>query len=168
MKEAISSHEVLLENIFLKFWIVTLDCTPTHSHSLPPTSTHSHQLQTTPIYPHSLPSTPTHFHPFPLIFNRLPLIFIYMLKVCTGIRTVRFTNLSVLTINAFNVPKFFTFLLLSCAYVLTSCLHVSHVCQLDVSFLICSMLFFLFVIIYRHILKPRIFTTHFRHPPSFV
>ena len=79
---------------------------------------------------------------------------VYVLNVCTSIRTERFTNLSVLTINAFNVSKCFTFVLALCAYVLT-CPHVSHASELYVSFLICFVLFFLLVIIYRHNLKPQ-------------
>ena len=41
---------------------------------------------------------------------------VYVLNVCTNIRTVRFTNLGVLAINAFNVSKCVTFLLASCAF----------------------------------------------------
>ena len=87
-----------------------------------------------------------------------------MLNVCTMKDTVRFTNLSVLTISAFNVSKCLTFLLDPCAYVL-SCFHFSHTCELYVSFLKRSVLFFLLVNIYRHVLKPQTFTAFFAPTP---
>ena len=77
---------------------------------------------------------------------------------------MRFTNLNVLTINAFNVSKCLTFLLDPCAYELT-CFHVSHTCELYVSFLKCFVLFFLLVNTYRHVLKPQTFTAFFAPTP---
>ena len=73
---------------------------------------------------------------------------------CTSIRTMLFMlfiNLSVLTINSFNVSKSFTLLLTPYTYVLT-CFHVSHACKFYVPFLICSVIFSLLVIVYRHII----------------
>ena len=120
------------------------------------------------------PSTPTHFQftlpsianfqpesirslPFSLRTTRLQILCtsmptylitlcVYVLNICYSTRTVRFANLSVLTINCFNTSKCFIFLLAPCAYVLTY-LHVSYACELYVSFLICFVSFFLFVII---------------------
>ena len=99
---------------------------PSHSfltlshHSL---SVHSHQLWLI-----SSPHPPTHtyflrvlrvYRLYALIcLTYLITLRVYVLNVCIRIRTVRFTNDSVL-ISAFNVSKCFTFLLAPCAYVLT-------------------------------------------------
>ena len=121
----------------------SLPTTPTHFHPLPLTLTHSHSFsahsyQIWLIYsPHLLIHT---YFLCVLHVCRLYLLIcltylinldVYVLNVCTSIRTVRWTNLSVLTISAFNVSKCFTFLIAPCVYVLT-CLHVSHVCELYV------------------------------------
>ena len=110
-------------------------------------------LLPTPMDSHPPLRTPIHSHQLPLICNPLQLIF-NPPPLTPDIRTVRFTNLSVLIISAFNVSKCFIFLLAPCVSVL-ACLYVLNACELYVSFLICSVLFFLLFIIYRHILKPQ-------------
>ena len=90
---------------------------------------------------HPLSPTPIHSHLFPIIFNPLSLIFspllptltnskatfihthphVYMLNVCTSTCTAHFYKLNVITINAFNLSKCFTFLPAPCACL---CLHV--------------------------------------------
>ena len=126
-----------------------LNRAPNHFHPLHPlqpilTHSHSFSAQSHQLWLISSPHLPTHTHFLRVVrVHRLYALIwlmyvinlrVYVLNVCRSILTLRFTNPSVITINAFNVSKCFTFLLAPCAFLLT-CLHVSHACKLYASFL---------------------------------
>ena len=94
---------------------------PTHFHLLPATRSHFHSILTTPIHSQPTPTNSLNPHP-PTYTHFLGVLRVYrlytltcltylinlrvhVLNVCTSIYNARFTNLSVLTIDAFNVSK---------------------------------------------------------------